>query len=90
MEIVQVHIPDIPVWKNTVAASIDMGNVKTGGAIEFIKRNWEWILVVLIFLGGGIVYYLLTRQPKMDKIEKKNSTPYTSIIIKKPNIFRNF
>ena len=90
MEIIQVHIPDIPVWKNTVAASIDMGNIKTGSAIEFIKRNWAWILIVLFFLGGGIVYYFLTRKPKIDKLEKEDSPLYRSFIIKQPNIFRNF
>ena len=87
MELIQSHIPDIPVWK---PKSIINTQDTTGGIIDFFSKNWLWILLIVAIAGGGLIWWLSSSQKPIENKFKEEQVPTPNLNSPNPqNPFRN-
>ncbi len=82
MELIQTHIPDIPLWQPTVTPTLHICSAPTSGIIEFIQRNWLGILILGSILTGGFIFFFTNKKPKVVKQDKEESMLPLSNIFK--------
>ena len=72
MEIIQTHIPDIPLWKN--AGILTLATTQKSGFMDFLRKNGKWILLILLLssIVGSIIY-------AYRKSKKEDESTYSSI-----------
>jgi type II secretory pathway component PulF len=62
MEIIQVNIPDIPVWKSVFKVEVPTSTVQP--IINFIQKNWVWLTALLVTVLVFITVVLYNRNKR--------------------------
>lgn len=64
MEIIQVNIPDIPVWKSIFKTEAPTSTFQS--IINFVQKNWTWLTAVLVTILVFITVVLYNRNKRDD------------------------
>jgi predicted negative regulator of RcsB-dependent stress response len=86
MEIIQTHIPDIPLWRET--GTLTLATTPTNGFMDSLRKNGKWILLFLILssIVGSIIY---AYQKSKKKEEVKSNQALKHVVINTQNPYKN-
>jgi predicted negative regulator of RcsB-dependent stress response len=86
MEIIQTHIPDIPLWKD--AGILTLATTQKSGFMDFLRENGKWILAFLI-VGSivGSIIYAYRKSKKEDEV--KPNQALKNVVINTQNPYKN-
>jgi hypothetical protein len=86
MEIIQTHIPDIPLWKDT--GMLTLATTPKSGFMDFLRENGKWILAILI-VGSivGSIIHAYRKSKKEDEVKPNQTLKH--VVINTQNPYKN-
>jgi predicted negative regulator of RcsB-dependent stress response len=86
MEIIQIHIPDIRLGKDTGMLTLE--TTQKSGFMDFLKENGEWFLLFLILSSiVSSIIYAYRKSKKEDKV--KPNQALKNVVINTQNPYKN-
>lgn len=78
MEIIQTHIPDIPLWRDT--GTLNLTTTSTGGFMDALRKNGKWILLFLLLSSiVGSIIYAYQKSKKEEDVEPNQASKHVVI-----------